>query len=312
MLDINHVLFPTDFSEGAAPAFPRAVHFAEWHDATLHILNVRQSAQPDDLDTTREFPIPFSTMKGWIDQAAGPDGEPPSLMDVDVEQTQLDSSAPAETIVGYVEDQNIDLVVMGTHGRRGIDRVRYGSVTEEVVRTAPAPVLTVRADGPSGVRTVRRVLAPVDFSDASKTALRHAKEIALTYGAEIDLLHVVDEPLYPSVYEIESFDFPGQKVVEEAEEGLAALARDIIGVEHAMVKAVSGHPVEEILSYVEDNEVDLLVIATHGRTGLNRVLLGSVAERVLRQSPIPVFLVKPEQASLLTESTEEGADVPTE
>jgi nucleotide-binding universal stress UspA family protein len=309
MLDIDHVLFPTDFSEGAEPAFPQAVHFADWHDATLHIVNVRTSAQPDDLDTTREFPIPFSTMRGWLERAAGDDGERPSLDDVEIEQTQIDSSAPAEAIVDYVDEHNIDLVVMGTHGRRGFDRIRFGSVTEEVVRTAPAPVLTVRAQAPSSSPTVRRVLTPIDFSDASEHALRHAKEIALTYGAEIDLLHVVDAPMYPSAYELGSFRFPIDEVIDQSEESLADLARDIIGVEHSVVTAVSGHPVQEILDYVEANDVDLLVMATHGRTGLGRLMIGSVAERVVRQSPIPVFLVKPERASLLDESSRETAKV---
>ncbi len=305
MLDINHVLFPTDFSEGAEPAFPRAMHFAKWHDATLHILNVQESAQPDDLETTRSFPIPLSTMQGWLDRAAGPDEEASSPKEVDIEQTQIDSDAPPEAIADYVDEKDIDLVVMGTHGRRGLDRVRFGSVTEEVVRTAAAPVLTVRADSDlAALGAVRRVLVPIDFSDASEVALRHAKEIALTYGAEIDLLHVVDEPVYPSAYG-DTVDFPGQVVAEEAEDELANLARDIIGVEHAMAKVVVGHPVEHILKYVEENEVDLLVMATHGRTGLNRLMLGSVSEKVLRQSPIPVFLVKPEEASLLSETMQE-------
>lgn len=310
MLDITHVLFPTDFSEGAEPAFPQAVRFAEWHDATLHILNVQTEARPGDLDTTREFPIPYSTLKGWIDRAGGAAEDKPSLKTVDVEQTQVDATAPAEAITDYAEHKEIDLVVMGTHGRRGVDRVRFGSVTEEVVRTAPAPVLTVRADAPSTVGTVRRVLTPVDFSEASTTALRHAKELALTYGAEIDLLHVVDEPAYPSVYELTSADLAGPEIIKNAEQGLADLAETIIGHEHAVAQVVSGHPVEGILNYVEENEVDLLVIATHGRTGLNRLLLGSVAERVLRQSPVPVFLVKPARASLLDESSaREAADV---
>ena len=312
MLDINHVLFPTDFSEGAEPAFPQAVHFAEWHDATLHILNVRTSAQPDDLDTTREFPVPFSTMRGWLDRAGHDDANGPSLKNVEIEQTQVDSAAPPEAIVDFVEGQGIDLIVMGTHGRRGLDRVRFGSVTEEVVRTAPAPVLTVQADAPSSVRTVRRVLTPIDFSDASETALRHAKEIALTQGAEIDLLHVVDKPMFPSAYGVDSAEVSTEELLDKAEQGLGDLARDIVGHEHAMVKAVAGHPVEEILNYVEKNDVDLLVIATHGRTGLNRLLIGSVAERVIRQSPIPVFLVKPERASLLSGATEQEATAEVE
>lgn len=306
MLNINHVLFPTDFSEGAAPAFPQAMHFAQWHDATLHIVNVRTSARPDDLDTTRDFPIPVSTMQGWLDRAAGADEEGMSPGDVDIEQTQIDAESPPDAILDYVDDRGIDLVVMGTHGRRGFARVRFGSVTEEVVRRAAAPVLTVRADSePSSPQTVRRVLAPTDFSDASETALRHAKEIALTYGAEIDLLHVVDNATTPPIYGSSSFEFPRQEAIEEAESALADLARDVIGIEHAVAEVASGHPVQSILDYVEENEVDLLVMATHGRTGLDRLLIGSVAERVLRTSPVPVFLVKPKRASLLSESSEE-------
>lgn len=310
MLDINHVLFPTDFSEGAAPAFPQAMHFARWHDATLHIVNVQTSAQPDDLETTRTFPIPVSTMQAWLDRAVEADEEQPSPKEVDIAQTRINSTSPTEAIVDYVDEQGIDLVVMGTHGRRGFNRVRFGSVTEEVVRRTAAPVLTVPADKePSADQTASRVLIPTDFSEASESALRHAKEIACTYGAGVDLLHVVDDPTPPSVYESDPADLSRQEVIEEAEEGLHDLARKVIGVEHAMVRAVAGDPVERILEYVEQNEVDVLVMATQGRTGLNRLMIGSVAERVLRQSPIPVFLVKPEEASLLSKTSPETAEV---
>jgi nucleotide-binding universal stress UspA family protein len=267
-------------------------------------VNVRTAARPSDLDTTRSFPVPTSTMKGWLEDTGGGDGEKPSVGDVVIEQHQIDASSPAETIVDYVEDHGVDLVVMGTHGRQGLDRARFGSVAEEVVRTAPAPVLTVRAHAPATTRPVRRILAPIDFSEASETALRHAKEIALTYGAEIDLLHVIDRPSYPSAYGLDSLDFSGETVLENAENGLADLAEEIVGHEHAKAEVVYGHPVAGILDYIEDNEIDLLVIATRGRTGLSRLLLGSVAERVLRQSPIPVFLVKPERASLLSASSD--------
>ena len=176
----------------------------------------------------------------------------------------------------------------------------FGSVTEEVVRKSPCPALTVRtdADVPPN-QAVRRVFAPVDFSAASEAAVQHAKETALTYGAELDLLHVVEEPLYPTEYGLGPSSFPTEEVVENVEKQLADLAREEIGYEHVMIHAQLGPPSNTILDYVEDNDVDLVVIATHGRTGLDRVLLGSVAERVLRRSPTPVFVVKPDRKSLV-------------
>ena len=148
-------------------------------------------------------------------------------------------------------------------------------------------------------QAVRRVLAPVDFSDASIEAVRHTGEIALTYGAEIDLLHVVEEPLYPSAYGMEAVDFPTPDVIERIEEQPADLVRKEIGTEHVIAETQVGHPPTAILEYVDENEVDLIVISTQGRTGLERMILGSVTERVLRRSPVPVFVVKPERRSLL-------------
>lgn len=176
----------------------------------------------------------------------------------------------------------------------------FGSVTEEVVRHAPCPTVTVRADAdvePS--RAVRRVLVPVDCSDASDAAVQHGKELAQTYGAEIDLLHVVEEPSYPFAYGPDLASFPTREVVERVEEQLAEIAREEIGYEHVMVQAATGSSSSEILNYVKEHDVDLVVMATHGRTGLDHILLGSVAERVLRQSPVPVFTVEPDRRLLV-------------
>jgi nucleotide-binding universal stress UspA family protein len=223
-------------------------------------------------------------------------------------QHQVESAAPAERIVEYVDEKDVDLVVMGTHGRRGVDRMLFGSVTEEVVRTADCPTLTVRADAEaSPEQAVRRILVPIDFSDASGTALDHAKEIALTYGAELDLLHVVEQPFYPSAYDIDPVSFPTQEVVDRVEKQLGDMARDQIGYEHVVVGATVGDPATTILDHIDDRDVDFVVIATHGRTGLERALLGSVTERVLRRSPSPVFVVKPDRKSLVSDSASAAA-----
>jgi len=302
MLTIQRVLFPTDFSEGSKRAFPQAAFLADWHDAELHILNVTGRHRHDYEETKKNFPIPLDTLTEWLRRPAKSvsGSNWTDLSDLPIEQTQVESASPAERIVTYAEDQDIDLLVMGTHGRRGVDHMLFGSVTEEVVRFSPCPTFTVRTDAevePS--KAVGRILVPIDFSEASDAALEHGKEIAQTYGAEIDLLHVVEEPFYPPAYGPDVASFPTQDVVERVEKQLADMAREEIGYEHVMISARTGYPSSEILDYIDENEVDLVVMATHGRTGLDRVLLGSVAERVLRQSPTPVFIVKPDRKSLV-------------
>ena len=302
MLSIQRILFPTDFSEGAERAFPQAAFLANWHDAELHIVNATARHQHEYAEAKEHFPVSIDTLNAWLRRPSRGNAETawPDLEALSLVQEQLESAVPAEALTGYADEHDIDLVVMGTHGRRGVDRMLFGSVTEEVVRTAPCPVLTVRADAERAPdQAVRRVLVPIDFSDASREALRHAKEIALTYGAEVDLLHAVQSPTYPSAYNLDPISFPTDEVVEQAEEQLADWALEELGYEHALVSAEVGSPSGTILDYVEKNEVDLVVIATHGRTGLDRLVLGSVAERVVRQAPTPVFLVKPDTKSLL-------------
>ncbi|WP_103026945.1 universal stress protein [Salinibacter altiplanensis] len=312
MLSIQRVLFPTDFSDGSKRAFPQAAYLADWHDADLHILNVTGQHYHDHEEARANFPVPVDALTEWLQhpEKSITGANWPDLETLSITQEQVESAEPAEQIVAYAEDKAVDLVVMGTHGRRGVDRMLFGSVAEEVVRKAPCPTLTVRNNAdraPS--KAVRRVLAPIDFSDASKVAVQHAKEIALTYGAEVDLLHVVEEPVYPSAYGYEAAAFPTAEVLENVEAQLADLAREKIGYEHVMIEARTGEPSREILDYIDNNEVDLTVIATHGRTGLDRMLMGSVAERVLRQSPTPVFVAKPDRASLVSPDAPEASAV---
>lgn len=300
-MNVQNILLPTDFSECADHALSHAVEMADRFDAHLHFLHVVNELDPDwyGISNVQEEAM---KLRDQIREEAH-DRLAELTPDKELETTvslQL-SFDVADTIYEYVDERDIDLVVMGTHGRRGVDRMLFGSVTEEVVREADCPTLTVRADADATPeQAVRRILVPVDFSDASEVAVDHAKEIALTYGAEIDLLHVVEQPFYPSAYGIDSVTFPTQEVVDRVEKQLGELARTEIGYEHVMVEATAGDPADEILSHVDDNESDLVVIATHGRTGLDRILLGSVAERVLRRSEAPVFVVKPDRKSLVS------------
>jgi nucleotide-binding universal stress UspA family protein len=300
MLSIRRILWPTDFSTGAARAFPHAAALASWHDAELHVLNVKEDGASADED--RSFPIPHDTLQDLL----APEGDPPQHVDLGaltIAQEQREDESPPNAIVSYADNRDIDVIVAGTHGRRGLQRLLIGSVAEEVLRTASCPVLTVRGDEERAAGgSVRNILVPVDFSEASMEALRHAKELALTYGAQITLLHAVEEVVYPSAYGIEPTNMPGPQVIDRVEQNLAELARTELGYEHVVVEANVGYAPSTILDYANGHDIDLVVIATHGRTGLERMLLGSVAERVVRRSPAPVFVVKSFGKSLLPDN----------
>jgi len=294
MLSIRRVLFSTDFSTGATRAFPQAVSFAARHDAELHVVNVPER----DGETVGSLPVAPNVLNEWLGQQSSI--RETHLEALTVVQRQLASGPPPERIVEYAKGHDIDLMVMGTHGRRGVRRLMLGSVTEEVLRTAPCQVLTVRADEENESRTdVQQILAPVDFSDAAESAVRHAEEIAETYDANLHLLHVIEEAAYTSAYGVDPPLTSHEEVMYRVEKNLAKRVREEIGDGRVEVAATVGYAPWTIVDYAKENDIDLIVIATHGRSGLNRILLGSVAERVLRRAPVPVFLVRPDQASLV-------------
>jgi nucleotide-binding universal stress UspA family protein len=298
MLNVQHILFPTDFSHGAQQAFPHAVSFASEHDAALHILNVAAEAPPDP--EASDFPMPLDILVEWLDSATtGTDAE--ALLDgLSITQTQVEAPSASDRIVAYAEDTDIDLIAMGTHGRRGLQRMLFGSVTEAVVRTAPCPVLTVRSKPTQPPNAaLGRILVPVDFSEGATVAVRHARELAQHYGATIDLLHVVREVVYPSAYGFEPAAFSMDELLDRAQERLGELARTEGGDARILAKATAGPPSRSILDYVKNHTIDLVVLATHGRSGLDRFLVGSVAERVLRRAPTPVLVVAADRKSLV-------------
>jgi nucleotide-binding universal stress UspA family protein len=134
---------------------------------------------------------------------------------------------------------------------------------------------------------IDRIFVGYDFSESAQEAVRYGEVLADLYGADLSLVHVVRELMVPMEYEVEVPDVNRAAVKERAESAL----EEVSDREHRVLVR-TGHPARRIVELAEDHDADLLVIATHGRTGLRRVLLGSVAERVIRQAPCPVFTVK--------------------
>jgi nucleotide-binding universal stress UspA family protein len=229
-----------------------------------------------------------------------------------VEATRRDVSA-APALLSYADDEDIDLIAMGTHGRRGARRMLLGSVAEEVVRRARQPVLTVRGKETAPTPTpgtIGRILVPVDFSDYSREALRYAREWAALYGAQIDLLHVVVDDIHPAFYQggVTSIYDVEPDLDEKVQAKLGDFAEEVLGTTDGVEAHVrTGSAPSAIAEFVEANAVDLVSLSTHGRTGLERFFLGSVAEKVVRHVACPVLTVKAFGKSLVAADAQTSA-----
>lgn len=302
MLRIRRILFPTDFSECADQALGLALRFAEAHGAELHMFHAVVLHAADPANPALQFPDEERVVRE-LRQIAGSRMEATverhETREVRIQRVQQRAISPVAAILDYADEQEVDLIVMGTHGRRALGRVLMGSVAREVVRQASCPVLTVRAseDGGEVGREIRRILVPVDFSDYARMGFDTAVAVAETFGARLQALHVVEEALYPDFYYpiLASSENVPAEIQERLEKALAEWLEETGGrpAEVALELHVgAGRAAAEIATFAEEHDSDLIVLSSHGRTGLERVLVGSVAEGTIRRAPCPVLTVK--------------------
>lgn len=300
MLNIRRILYPTDFSETAKQALNHALFLAEQFEAELHMLHAVILHEADPSDPAHRFPEP-SDILGHLFEIA--DTEMAQIVEANkaktfsLKETKIRGYAAGQVILEYASENNIDLIVMGTHGRRGPARMFLGSVAEEVVRHADCPVLTLRkSEEPRRGEAMERILVPVDFSEHAQEALSYAREIAALYGCRLQLLHAIEEPVYPYFYApMGGFSVAKQleELREKTDEALDRLLEETPGPQVPCDKyVVTGRPAMEIARFATEKDSDMIVIATHGLSGLERLLLGSTAEHVVRLAPCPVFTVK--------------------
>jgi nucleotide-binding universal stress UspA family protein len=271
---VDRFLVPTDGSGPATAALELALRIAS-ATTTVYVLCVDE---PD----TDAGPEPDAILADARETTATTGTEV---------VTDLERGEPRERILEYADAHDVDLIVVGSHGRQEIAPLILGRVAEGVVRNASAPVLVVRAsDDIRRVYPYERVLVPTDGSDHANAALELAIEIAAEAGATLQLLSIV--PLAPFEDDAEA-----DRVVDRLEEN----ARSVLdaAAERATARGVDvrttvevGSVHGEIANYAEATGVDLLVMGAHGHGGDDRDLLGSVTERVLRIAPAPVLTVR--------------------
>ena len=194
----------------------------------------------------------------------------------------------ADSILALADAQKVDLIVMGTHGRRGFDRLMVGSVTERVLRKASCPVLAVHKPSydflnsrESDPAHLNRILFCTDFSDNSLRALSHALSLAAEYNAELTLMHVLK-------------DVPGTSIIDEAIameqlDNLIPPEKPKAGSIKSVVRRGSAY--QQIIQFASEERTDLVIMAVRGRGALNAAVFGSTTYRVIQLGPCPVLAV---------------------
>jgi len=316
MSTFRTVLHPTDFSRRADYAFQLACSFARDRGARLIVLHAAEPPMTAYGGVMTPPPPPQEYRREaeeQLRQFQAPGAE------VRIER-RLEEGAPAEEILRVAKEVNCDLIVMGTHGRTGLGRLLMGSVAEQVVRKAPCPVVTVKAPHeetpesitPAGAEgrfsrlPIGAILHPTDLSDHSSYTLQLACSLARDQGARLIVLHVAVPPMV--AYGEALVEIASEDSRETLEEKLSHLVRPEdarVRVEYHTVH--QGDPAQEVCRFAQESNCDLIVMGTHGRTGLGRLLMGSVAERVVRQAPCPVLTAKlpPAEARPSSESRPE-------
>ena len=307
MLDIDRILVPRDFSSTSDRAVQHAVDWARRTGAALHVVHAKVLHQHLDNEVMQEE---RETMARLRERLRHLQGDAVTEGEVALEEAVVRDVAAAPAILDYADDHDIDLIVMGTHGRRGMRRMVLGSVSEEVVRYASCPVLTVRGgdatDLASAPEPVHTIGVPIDFSKHAREALHHAAAVAHLLDADLFVHHVIEDTLHPAFYVggVQSVYDIDPDIEIKAQKKLDRFVGDALhGPKHqdltVRTRVDVGRASRAIPKVAEKEGVDLIAMATHGRTGGTDFKLGSVIEKVVRHVTCPVLTVKVHGRSLL-------------
>lgn len=318
MLQVKRILVPLDLHDNAEPVVAWAALMARTFQSALTLLHVNESLESfkrhpllqteptlgatENLDAWREtYTRAVQTEFARLIQQ--------HCSGLSVTTDILEGRASVATL-DYLEAHPAQLLVMGTHGRPWYQRIVLGSTAEAILRAASCPVLIVRnVDAATFPPRLKTILLPVDFSVSSSTS--EAWALSLAAERAVILLHAVENPLL-DIYDPDAAEIDLRQVMEEsrthpprsaqpfwdhahqvAHTRLAAIRERFLGVQAQVELLVrEGPPAEDILNTVAKREVDLIVMPTHGRSGMRRLLLGSVTEKVIRSAPCPVLAVR--------------------
>ncbi len=294
---VTHILFATDFSPCSAPAFRYAVEWANIVEAKFTVLHVL-SLQPGlDIDA--------GIAQSYLDEQRNVAQDHLHQLLAEARQhvsqasIEMQTGLPSAKICEVAREHKADLIIMGTHGWTGFNRVVFGSVAERVIQRAPCPVLSIPDRSPKDTTgkaslTIkpRHIVLPIDFSDCSMDAYEYAVQVVKWFETSLTLVCAIEPPSY-------SLDFTlthplqdkanREKINNRLQELTTILVEQGLSAQYELVAKPS---VEAILEASSEQKADLLIMGTHARKGLSRLILGSTTAQVLQHSPCPILTVK--------------------
>ena len=303
MLKLSSITVPLDGSSFAEQALPLAADLARSSRATLRLALVHTAASTWDPGVTFSLFDPDVEVQvrereyAYLEALAARLGRAGELH---VECALLSGSI-AESLEEYVVRTGTDLVVMTSHGRGGIGRMVLGNVADQLVHRLHLPVMVLRPEEKKHQSTAapaRRIMVPLDGSEVAASILDQATTFARLMDSELVLVSI----LQPIPILIPPFLWPPEKLTESPEQRelttrryLDAVKRDLQAQGLKVISLVreSSKVAREILRLAAEQECGLIAMATHGASGLDRVMLGSVADQVMRHADIPVLLLRP-------------------
>jgi nucleotide-binding universal stress UspA family protein len=276
-MNIQNVLVPVDFSPASQRAVDFSVTFAKSIGAQLTLLHVNETDNSDTQDAKDRLQQLSKTMS-----ASG-------STDLDV-QTRIRTGNVEDEICAAIDDESAGVVVMGTHPQGLLRKLIGGSVAQDILRKLPVPLLTISSKAQP--RSLTRILLATDLADFYQEGFRFAMDLARTLSARLIVQYSI-EPI-PVSYggNIPGIDDPTDRkqLMEAAREKLSDLEAEGAR-EHVLVvsEVTEGAPAEKIIAAAEDSACGLIVLTIHEKGALERALLGSTAERVVREARVPVL-----------------------
>ncbi|MDZ7315618.1 MAG: universal stress protein [candidate division KSB1 bacterium] len=299
-MEIKNILAPFDFYDSSRRAFIYAAALAKRFSAHLTLFHVVTLFDDDPYDPQFSFPHLDEFYKHLEEQAGGQfekliaENQSAGL---NVSYVVQRGFSPYEEILRFAEDNPVDLIVMGTHGRTALSRFFLGSVTAKVVHHASCPVMTVRMNVKTPTESItpkfKRLLVPTDFTEPSSKALHLACGL-LEEGGTIFLLHVIEGLVQPAFFAADGeliYEITPQ-IRDNSEALLKQSASQVPAGIDVQTVTLEGSIAHEILEYAETQSIDLIVMGTHGQNALSHLFIGSEANRVIRKACCPVITVK--------------------
>jgi nucleotide-binding universal stress UspA family protein len=300
VVEFKNILCPTDLSEPSLRSLTYAAAFARWYEAQLTLLHVVPTFEPiavgpGEFIGPMQMVVPISReevlgeMRRITDRAGM--GSIHAIL-------SAHEGDPARNIVEQAAAIDADLVVMGTHGRTGFERLLIGSVAEQVLRKAPCPVLLVpphvTATAPPDV-DFQHILCPMDFSPSALQALGVALDLARRSDGIVMVVHALEWLAEEEPREYTHFNVPEYRrhLIDDARHCVQALVADMSQAWSAIdPRVVVGRAYREILRVAADSGTDLIVMGAHGRGALGLTLFGSTTQQVVRAATCPVLIVR--------------------